>query len=363
MAPASNLHKEIKLPSFLKIKHVPLKQLALFTRQLSTLMNAGLPLVKALYTLTDQMDGYLKEIVGKITTQVEAGDKFSACLARYPSIFPHVFASMIKAAELGGMMDEVLKKLATFLEKEEKLKSKVKSALMYPAFVMGISFLILALLMIFVVPTFSSMFTDLGGELPLPTQLLMTVSDIFRYNWYFLILGFVGLVVGYKAFVRAERNKYLVDKIKLKIPVFGKLIQQVAVANFARTLGTLLKSGVPILVALEAVRDTVGNKVIGEATMRVHDSIKEGEGVAEQMEATGVFPPLVVRMVSVGEESGELDTMLLQIANDFEEEVDTTVSGLTSLLEPMLIVFMGGMVGFIVIAMFLPLFTMAKLIQ
>ncbi len=361
--PKPGLKKEIKLPAFLKIKHVSLKQLSVFTRQLSTLINAGLPLVKALYTLTDQLDGYLKEVVAKITQQVEAGDKFSACLARYPNVFPHVFASMIKAAELGGMMDEVLKKLATFLEKEERLKSRVRSALIYPAFVLAVAVIILALLMVFVVPTFSEMFADLGGDLPVPTRILMLASAAMRHSWYWIILAFVGLVFGYRSFVRLPRNRLLVDKIKLRLPVMGGLIQQVAVAHFSRTLGTLLKSGVPILGALEAVRDTVGNEVIARATMRVHDSIKEGESISTQMEASGAFPPLVVRMVSVGEESGELDNMLLQIAADYEEEVDVAVSGLTSLLEPLLIVFMGLIVGFIVVAMFLPLFTLAKLIK
>ncbi len=357
------LKREIKLPSFLKVKHVSLKQLSVFTRQLSTLINAGLPLVKTLYTLTDQLDGYFKEVVAKITSQVEAGDKFSACLARYPGIFPNVFVNMIKAAELGGMMDEVLKKLAIFLEKEERLKARVRSALIYPAFVLAVAVIILTLLMVFVVPTFSEMFADLGGDLPVPTRILMATSGAIRYSWYWIILGIAALVFAYRVFVRSPKNRFLIDKLKLRLPVFGKLIQQMAVAHFSRTLGTLLKSGVPILGALEAVRDTVGNSVIARATMRVHDSIKEGENISTQMEASGAFPPLVVTMVSVGEESGELDNMLIQIANDYEEEVDVTVSSLTSLLEPVLIVLMGLIVGFIVVAMFLPLFTLAKLIR
>lgn len=359
----SKLNKQIKLPSFLQVKHVSLKQLSVFTRQLSTLINAGLPLVKALHTLTDQLDGYFKEVIAKVTSQVEGGDKFSACLARYPQVFPNVFANMIKAAELGGMMDEVLKKLAVFLEKEERLKARVRSALIYPAFVLAVAAIILTLLMIFVVPTFSNMFADLGGDLPTPTRLLIGASNIIRHSWYFLILGLGLLFFFYRQFTRAPKNKLLVDKIKLRLPVFGKLFQEMSIANFSRTLGTLLKSGVPILGALEAVRDTVGNEVIARAAMRVHESIKEGESVAAQMEATGAFPPLVVRMVNVGEESGELDNMLIQIANDYEEEVDVTVSSLTSLLEPVLIVMMGLIVGFIVVAMFLPLFTLAKLIR
>ncbi len=359
----SRLKKDIHLPSFLKVKYVSLKQLSVFTRQLSTLINAGLPLVKALYTLTDQLDGYLKEIVANITSQVEAGDKFSTCLARYPRVFPKVFVSMIKAAELGGMMDEVLKKLSIFLEKQERLKARVRSALVYPVFVLAVAAIILGLLMVFVVPTFSNMFADLGGDLPVPTRFLINASDAIRYRWYWVIAGLVVLVFAYRALLRLPQNRFWVDKLKLHLPVFGKLIQQIAVAHFSRTLGTLLKSGVPILVALETVTDTVGNSVIAQATMNLRESIKEGENISGRMEASGAFPPLVVRMVSVGEESGELDNMLIQIANDYEEEVDVAVSGLTSLLEPVLIVFMGLIVGFIVVAMFLPLFTLAKLIR
>jgi len=357
------LKKEIKLPAFLKIKYVSLKQLSVFTRQLSTLIHAGLPLVKALYTLSDQLDGYLKEVVAKVTSQVEAGDKFSACLARYPRIFPNVFVNMIKAAELGGLLDEVLKKLAVFLEKEQRLKARVRSALVYPAFVLGVAMIILTLLMVFVVPTFSNMFADLGGDLPLATQILVGTSAALRHSWYWIILGLGLVVFAYRIFLRAPGNRLLIDKLKLRLPVFGNLMRQMAVAHFSRTLGTLLKSGVPILAALEAVRDTVGNAVLAQATMRVHDRIKEGENISDEMQACACFPPLVVRMVSVGEESGELDNMLIQIANDYEEEVDVTVSSLTSLLEPMLIVLMGLIVGFIVIAMFLPLFTLAKLIR
>jgi len=270
---------------------------------------------------------------------------------------------MIKAAELGGMMDEVLKKLSLFLEKEGRLKARVRSALVYPAFVLGVAVIILVLLMVFVVPTFSNMFADLGGDLPLPTRILMGASQAVRQSWYWIILAIAALFFAYRAFTRAPRNRFLIDKLKLRLPVFGKLLQEISVAHFSRTLGTLLKSGVPILGALEAVRDTVGNEVLARATMRVRESIKEGENISAQMQASGAFPPLVVRMVSVGEESGELDNMLLQIANDYEEEVDITVASLTSLLEPALIVLMGLIVGFIVIAMFLPLFTLAKLIK
>lgn len=361
--PNKTFKKEIKLPSFMRIKHVSLKQLSVFTRQLSTLINAGLPLVKALFTLTDQVDGYLKEVLGKVTGQVEGGDKFSTALARYPRVFPDVFVNMIRAAELGGMMDEVLKKLSVFLDKEERLRARVRAALIYPAFVLGAAVLILTLLMIFVVPTFNSMFSDLGGDLPVPTKILIGTSDALRYSWYWIISGMAGLFFVYRRLARRPANRLRIDRIKLHLPVFGRLIQQMSVAHFSRTLGTLLKSGVPILGALEAVRDTVGNTVLAQATMRLHDSIKEGEGISGPMAAAGAFPPLVVRMVSVGEESGELDNMLIQIANDYEEEVDLTVSSLTSLLEPVLIVLMGLVVGFIVVAMFLPLFTLAKLIH
>lgn len=345
-------------------KKVSTKSLVIFTRQLATLIAAGLPLVKALRTLYDQLEpGALKGVIKSIADEVESGSNFSEALAHFPKVFPNFYINMIKAGELGGMLEDILKRLSEFLDKTQRLKDRVKSALMYPMFVMIVAVLILIMLMVFVIPTFTNMFSELGGSLPLPTKILIAVSDITRRIWPLIPFLPFAMIAIYKAIIKNPDRKFIVDKLKLRIPVVGNLIQQVCVARFSRTLGTLLSSGVPILAALQTVRDTVGNEFIARAVMRVRDSIKEGESVSAPMEASKAFPPLVTKMVSIGEETGDLAKMLMQIADNFEDEVDVAVSGLTSLLEPLLIVFMGLVVGFIVISMFMPLFSLAKLIE
>ncbi len=339
------------------------KQLVHFTRQLATLVAAGLPLVKSLQTLHSQLEeGYLKEVVGKVAEDVEAGNAFSSTLAQFPKVFPSLFVNMVKAAELGGMLDEVLRRLADFLEKQHRLRERIRSALVYPAFVLGIAVIILSILIVFVVPTFTKMFAELGGVLPFPTRLLIGTSNLCRQRWYLIILVLMSLVFFYRLLTKDPRRKILFDKLRLRLPVVGRLLQEVYIARFARTLGTLLSSGVSILTALDVVKETVGNEVIASAILKVRESIKEGESVANPMQLAGVFPPLVVKMVSIGEETGQLDKMLVQIANEYEEEVDLSVASLTALLEPVLIVTMGLIVGFIVISMFLPLFALARLI-
>ena len=345
-------------------KKVSTKSLVLFTRQLATLIAAGLPLVKSLRTLYDQLEpGALKGIVKSIADEVESGSNFSEALSHFPKTFPEFYVNMIKAGELGGMLEDILKRLSEFLDKTQRLKDRVKSALMYPAFVLIIAVLILIMLMVFVIPTFTNIFSELGGSLPLPTKILIVVSDITRRIWFLIPLLPVALIAAYKAIIKSSDRRMIIDRFKLRIPVVGNLIQQIAVARFSRTLGTLLSSGVPILAALETVRDTVGNEFIARAVMQVRDSIKEGESVSGPMEASKAFPPLVTKMVSIGEETGDLAKMLMQIADNFEDEVDVAVSGLTSLLEPLLIVFMGLLVGFIVVSMFMPLFSLAKLVE
>lgn len=354
-------------PKYLSVlnfkKRVSTKSLVVFTRQLSTLIAAGLPLVKALRTLYDQLEpGALKDIIKNIAGEVESGTNFSEALSRFPKVFPEFYINMIKAGELGGMLQGILKRLSEFLDKSQKLKDRIKSALMYPAFVLMVAVLILIMLMIFVIPTFTSMFSELGGALPLPTKILIVASEVIRKAWYLLPIIPILLVLLYKLLIRNPDRKIFVDKIKLYIPVVGTLIHQISVARFSRTLGTLLSSGVPILNALETVKDIIGNEFIGRAVLQVRDSIKEGEGVSGPMEASKAFPPLVVKMINIGEETGQLDKMLIQIADNFEEEVDVAISGLTSLLEPILIVLMGLVVGFIVVSMFMPLFSLANLI-
>jgi type IV pilus assembly protein PilC len=354
-----------KLSAILDLKKkVSTKSLVLFTKQLATLIAAGLPLVKALRTLQDQLEsGHFKGVIKSIADEVENGSRFSEALAHFPKVFPDFYINMIKAGELGGMLEDILKRLSEFLDKTQKLKDRVKSALMYPMFVMIVAVLILIMLMVFVIPTFTSMFSEVGGSLPLPTQILIIMSEITRRIWFLIPLLPVAFIAIYKAIIKNPDRRFIVDKMKLHIPIVGNLIQQIAVARFSRTLGTLLSSGVPILAALQTVRDTVGNEFIARAVMQVRDSIKEGESVSGPMEASKAFPPLVTKMVSIGEETGDLAKMLIQIADNFEDEVDVAVSGLTSLLEPLLIVFMGLIVGFIVVAMFMPLFSLAKLIE
>lgn len=344
-------------------KRVSTKSLVVFTKQLSTLIAAGLPLVKALKTLYDQLEASrLKDIIKEVAVEVESGTKFSESLSRFPRVFPDFYVNMIKAGELGGMLEGILKRLSEFLDKSHKLRERIKSALMYPSFVLIVAVLILVMLMIFVIPTFTNMFSELGGALPLPTKILIATSEFVRKAWYLIPLIPLAVVLLYKFLIRSPNRRFVVDRLKLYIPIVGTLIQQVSVARFSRTLGTLLSSGVPILNALQTVKDTIGNEFIARAVLEVRDSIKEGESVSGPMEASKAFPPLVVKMINIGEETGELDKMLIQIADNYEEEVDVAISGLTSLLEPILIVFMGLVVGFIVISMFMPLFSLAKLI-
>lgn len=358
----------MNLSKFLAIlnlrKKVSTKSLVLFTRQLATLIAAGLPLVKSLRTLQDQLEsGTFKGVIKSIADEVESGANFSEALAHFPKVFPDFYINMIKAGELGGMLEDILKRLSEFLDKTQKLKDRVKSALMYPMFVMIVAVLILIMLMVFVIPTFTSMFSEVGGSLPVPTRILIVISEITRRIWFLIPLLPVALIAIYKAIIKNPNRRFIIDKMKLRIPIVGNLIQQIAVARFSRTLGTLLSSGVPILAALQTVRDTIGNEFIARAVIQVRDSIKEGESVSGPMEASKAFPPLVTKMVSIGEETGDLAKMLIQIADNYEDEVDVAVSGLTSLLEPLLIVFMGLIVGFIVVSMFMPLFSLAKLIE
>ncbi len=354
----------LKYLSLLNLKkRVSIESLVVFTKQLSTLIAAGLPLVKALKTLYDQLEPCaLKDIIKNIAAEVESGTNFSESLSHFPKVFPEFYVNMIKAGELGGRLDGILKHLSEFLDKGQKFREKIKSALMYPAFVLLVAVLILIMLMIFVIPIFTNMFLVLGGTLPLSTKILIAASDIIRKTWYLIPLLPIIAVALYRFLIKSPNRRFLIDRVKLSIPIVGPLIEQVSVARFARILGTLLSSGVPIVNALQTVRDTVDNEFIARAVLRVRDSIKEGEGISGPMETAGAFPPLVVKMIDIGEETGQLDKMLMQIADNCEEEVDVAISGLTSLLGHILIVFMGLIVGFIVISMFMPLFSLAKLL-
>jgi len=335
----------------------------LTTRQLATLVKAGMPLLRALRTVTDQLDpGPLREVMAAIATDVESGIKFSEALASHPWWFPPFYVNMVRAGEVGGLLEEILKRLAELLEKQARLRDRVKSALMYPAFVLIAAVGILIVLMAFVVPTFLGMFTELGSALPLPTRILVAVCDLVRGWWW--VVGLLGLGAGalLRLFLQTPSGRRLMDQASLVMPVFGSLVERLLISRFTRTFGTLIASGVPILSALETVRATVTNVVIDNALKDVEQSLKVGESLARPMELSGVFPPLVTRMVALGEETGQLDRMLMQVADSYEEEVEVQLAGLTQLLEPLLIVLVGGMVGFIVIAMFLPLMSLTKLL-
>ncbi len=353
------LQMEIKIP-FLT-GGVKTKDLTVFTRQLATLIEAGLPLVRSLNILRDQAKpGSLKTSLGKLATEVEGGSTFSEALGRQPKIFSKLFVNMVKAGEAGGMLEVVLKRLAEFAEKAQRLAQQIKSDMYYPIAVMSFAILVLFGLIRFIVPKFMEIFRDVGTDLPPLTQGLMAVSDFLQTRLFLVsaVVGIPAIVIFFKILTKNSKTKYLLDAIKLKMPVFGMLAQKVSIAQFSRTLGTLIASGVPILQALSITRDTSGNEIIARAIGKVHDSIREGESIAGPLGESRAFPLMVVNMVDVGEETGNLDQMLVKIADTYDEEVDAAVAGLTSLLEPMLIVGMGLMVGIIVIAMFLPLITL-----
>jgi type IV pilus assembly protein PilC len=346
---------EIKIP-FLGIGTVNTKQVTLFTRQLATLIGAGLPLVRSLNVLRDQMKGgALREVLTNLAQQVEAGGTFSDSLLKYPNVFSKLYVNTVKAGETGGVLEVVLTRLAEFSEKADRLRARVRAALVYPIIVVLIAVAVLSFLIIFVIPKFMELYEDLGTELPLPTLLLLRISDFLQHKWIIGALFIAGVIIAYSFLIRIPPVRYFIDKFKLRLPVLGMLIQKLSIARFSRTLGTLISSGVPILQALMITKDTAGNEVVARSLAKVHDSIREGESIASPLAKTRIFPLMVVNMINVGEETGSLDQMLNRIADTFEDEVDATVAALTSLLEPILIVFMGLIVGGIVISMFLPL--------
>ena len=322
-----------------------------------------MPLLSALRTISDQLDpGPLRQVFAAVAADVEGGVKLSEALASHPKWFPPFYVNMVRAGEVSGMLDDILKRLAELLEKQARLRERVKSALMYPAFVMVAAVGILIVLMAFVVPTCLGMFAELGSTLPWPTRLLVGLCALVRGWWWAVLLVAMGCGTLFKLMLRTPAGRRLMDQAALSAPGVGSLVERLLIARFARTLGTLIASGVPILSALETVRATVTNVILDTALQDVEQSLKVGESLARPMELSGVFPPLVTRMVALGEETGQLDQMLLQVADSYDEEVEVQLGGLTQLLEPMLIVFVGGVVGFIVIAMFLPLMSLTKLL-
>ena len=341
------------------------KDIVIFTRQFATMIDAGLPLVQALEILSTQVENkFLAKTIETIKTDVESGSTYADALKKHPKAFTELYANMVAAGESGGILDTILNRLAAYIEKAMKLKKKVKGAMVYPIVVSSIAIICIAVIMIFVVPTFSKMFTAMGGTLPFPTLLVIKLSNFLAGIGGLLTgLALVGIFVGIKQFRKTEKGKASTDKIMLKLPIFGILLRKVAVAKFTRTLGTLISSGVPILDGLEITAKTAGNKVVEYAVMDVKTAVSEGKTLAEPLMKSKVFPPMVTHMIAVGESTGALDSMLNKIADFYDDEVDNAVSNLTAMMEPMLMVFLGGSVGFIVIAMYLPIFKLMTLIK
>jgi len=336
------------------------KELMIITRQLATLIGSGLPLLRSLRVLKEQRKGGASIVLGKVADDIESGALFSEALAKHPGSFPKIYVAMIRAGEAGGALEVVLNRLAEFMEKEAKLKGKIKSAMAYPVVIVVVASGILTFIMTKIVPTFVKIFEDMeAGELPGPTKLLIKLSKLFTQKFYLIIIFVVAMVIFYKILTKIKFTKYWIDMGKMKIPVFGPVVSKTIIARFARTFATLIASGVPILQSLQIVRDTVGNDVIAKGINEVRNRVREGEGIAAPMMRTKVFPPMVTNMIAVGEETGAMDAMLEKIADAYESEVDAAVAAMTSMLEPLLIVFMGGIVGFIVISLFLPLIKLA----
>ena len=340
------------------------KDIVIFTRQLSTMIDAGLPLVQSLDILANQQENpTFKRVLLEIKVDVETGNTFAEAMKKHPEIFDNLFCNMIDAGETGGILDTILSRLAGFMEKSMTLKKKVKGAMTYPVICLAISVIIMGVMLVFVVPVFESMFADFGAALPAPTQMVVGISNFVQHNLHYGIMVVMVLVFVFKKIYKTEPGRIKIDTIMLDLPVFGPLIRKVAVAKFTRTLSTMMTSGVPILESLQVVGRTAGNKVIEIAVFRVADAISEGRAIAEPLEETGVFPAMVVQMINVGESTGALDVMLEKIADFYDEEVDQAVENLTAMIEPFMMVFLGGMIGGLVVAMYLPIFKMGEVVK
>lgn len=347
----------IKLPFGSKVGD---KDIAVFTRQFATMIDAGLPLVQCLDILSKQADNKtFASAINDIRQDVEAGSTYADALKKHPAVFGDLYVNMVAAGELGGILDTILNRLSKYIEKNIRLKRQVKAALFYPATIVAVAFIVIVVLLVYVIPIFAKMFTDFGGTLPAPTRMVIGASNFMRSNILIIIGILAAAIFGARKYYKTQNGRLVVDNIVLKMPVFGMLARKISVAKFTRTLGTLISSGVPILDGLEIVAKTSGNKVVEKAIYATRQSISEGKTLSEPLETTKVFPPMVVQMIAVGETTGALDAMLSKIADFYDEEVDSTVGILTSLLEPILMIFLGIVIGFIVVAMYLPIFKMA----
>jgi type IV pilus assembly protein PilC len=343
---------------------VKTKELVIMTRQLSTLIDAGLPLLRSINVLIAQLKpSKLRDILREIRDEIQSGSTFSEGLAKHPKEFDRLYVNMVRAGEVGGMLEVVLQRLATFMERRQALKRRVKSAMVYPVAVLLVAVGIVWFLLSYVVPEFAVIFEDFGAKLPWMTQFLIKCGDFARFEWWKVALYFNGTIITIKVLSKIHTVKRITDRVVLRIPLVGDLITKVAVARFSRTLGTLITSGVPILQSLRITKETIGNEVIENAIQKVHDSIKEGDTIAAPLDESKVFPPMVVNMIDVGEETGSLDAMLMKVADIYDAEVEAAVEALLALMEPVMIVVLGVICGFIVISMYLPIFSLADVMS
>ena len=345
--------------SFMQPK-VTKKDIVIFTRQFSTMIDAGLPLVQGLTILAEQTGNRtFKRILKKVVKDVEEGASLAEALEKHPDVFDNLFVNLVAAGEVGGILDTILQRLAAYIEKAEKLKSRIKGAMTYPLIVVAIAIIVISVIMIFVIPVFQEMFASFGKALPVPTQIVVAMSHFTKENILYMIGGLILFAFMFKKYRGTTGGRKTTDTLALKLPIFGPLLKKVAVARFSRTLGTMISSGVPIITALEIVAKTSGNVVIEDVIFEARSSIAEGQPIAEPLSENDIFPNMVVQMITVGEATGALDTMLEKIADFYDDEVDVAVEAMTSMLEPLLMVFLGGSIGGLVIAMYLPIFGMA----
>lgn len=355
---SKGLNADLKI-GFLKPK-ITTKDIVVFTRQFATMIDAGLPLVQCLDILSSQQENKtFKEILLKVKSDVESGSTFADALKKHPKAFNELYVNLVAAGEVGGILDTILNRLAVYIEKALKLKKQVKSAMTYPTTIVGIALVVIAVILVFVIPAFEKMFKDFGGALPIPTQIVINISN-FIQDYILVIIGVIVFsIFAIKKIYATNKGRDTMDNWALKLPVFGILIRKVAVAKFSRTMATMISSGVPILDGLDIVRKTAGNRTVEKAIAHVRSSISEGKTIAEPLKASGVFPPMVCQMIEVGEQAGALDTMLSKIADFYDDEVDDAVGNLTAMMEPLLMLFLGTTVGGLVIAMYLPIFKIA----
>jgi type IV pilus assembly protein PilC len=358
----AGLKTELKIPGL--SDRVKLKDVAVFSRQFATMINSGLSLLRSLYILAEQTESKpLADVVDQVRIDVERGSSLSQALAKHPKVFNRLYVAMVRAGEIGGVLDSVLLRLADTIEKQVELRRKVKSAMTYPAVVAVLVLVIVTAMLLFIIPMFDGLYKELGGTLPVPTRILINISKVVRSFWYLIFGVEIAAVIVFRKWINSEDGRKRWDVIKLKLPIFGKLVRKTALARFSRTLSALVRSGVPILESLDIVAETAGNWVIAKAVHDTQAAVKRGDQLSRNLENHPVFPPMVVQMMAVGEETGALDEMLDKIADFYDQEVEATVDALTSLIEPLLIVVMGVCVGGMVISLYLPMFNIIKLIK